>query len=159
MRKTGSVIFGIAIYTLSAVAYIYEFAMEVTGFEPIMIPWEWHEVLMIMILLGFLTGFVVIWKAYLVLRHRNQAVEQQLSLAKDAFGKELDKRMASWGLSEAETEVARLTIKGMSLDEIARLRQTQVGTIKTQSSSIYKKAGVRTRSQLSSLIIEELLNA
>ncbi len=60
-------------------------------------------------------------------------------------------------MSEAEKDIALLTIKGMTISEIADIRQRKQSTIKTQSSSIYKKAGVSSRAQLVSLLIEELL--
>jgi DNA-binding CsgD family transcriptional regulator len=63
----------------------------------------------------------------------------------------------NWGLSEAEKDIALLTIKGMTISEIAEIRNTKQSTIKTQSSAIYKKAGVSSRAQLVSLLIEELL--
>ena len=61
------------------------------------------------------------------------------------------------GVSEAEKDIALFTIKGMTISEIAEIRRTKQSTIKTQSSAIYRKAGVASRSQLVSLLIEELL--
>ena len=41
--------------------------------------------------------------------------------------------------------------------EIAALRETSEGTVKSQNSAIYRKAGVKTRTQLVGALIEELL--
>ena len=73
-----------------------------------------------------------------------------------AFQSGIDGYFEQWQLSEAEKDIALLTIKGMTISEIADIRQTKQSTIKTQSSSIYKKAGVSSRAQR--LLIEELLN-
>ena len=63
-----------------------------------------------------------------------------------------------WGLTPSEKDVALLAIKGLSISEIARVRETKDGTIKAQSNAIYRKAGVSGRSQLLSLFIEELMS-
>ena len=52
---------------------------------------------------------------------------------------------------------ALLLIKGLSLAEIAALRETREGTIKAQSNAIYRKAEVAGRAQLVSLFIEDLM--
>ena len=54
--------------------------------------------------------------------------------------------------------MALLAIKGLSLAEIADIRQTKQGTIKAQCNAIYQKAGVSGRPQLLSLFIEELMS-
>ena len=61
----------------------------------------------------------------------------------------------STGLQEAD--VALFAIKGLSTAEIAALRQTSEGTVKAQTNAIYRKAGVSGRSQLLSLLIEDLM--
>ncbi len=53
--------------------------------------------------------------------------------------------------------MALFSIKGMSLAEIAELRNTSDGTVKAQSNAIYRKAGVSGRPQLLSLFIEDLM--
>ena len=62
-----------------------------------------------------------------------------------------------WKLSASEREVALLLIKGLSTQEIADLRQTKIGTVKSQSSAIYQKAGVRGRNELVAYFVEDLL--
>ena len=67
-------------------------------------------------------------------------------------------RFDDWGLTPAERDVALFAIKGMSIQEIAALRQTSEGTVKAQTNAIYRKAGVSGRPQLLSLFIEDLLD-
>ena len=45
----------------------------------------------------------------------------------------------------------------LSVAEIADLRNTSQGTVKSQNSSIYRKAEVKTRTQLLGVLIDELL--
>ncbi len=62
-----------------------------------------------------------------------------------------------WRLTPAEADVAAFTIKGFSIAEIATLRGSAEGTVKTHLNAIYRKAGVPGRAQLVNLLIEELL--
>jgi DNA-binding CsgD family transcriptional regulator len=45
----------------------------------------------------------------------------------------------------------------MSISEIAVLRGSREGTIKAHLNAIYRKAGVSGRSQLVSLLVEDLM--
>jgi DNA-binding CsgD family transcriptional regulator len=89
---------------------------------------------------------------------RTAIAEAQLQRASAAFMTMLDERFAEWRLTPAERDVALFAIKGMSLQEIATLRQTSEGTVKAQTNAIYRKAGVSGRPQLLSLFIEELMS-
>ena len=64
-----------------------------------------------------------------------------------------------WGLTASEQDVAGFTIKGYSIAEIAILRGSAPGTVKTHLNAIYRKAGVAGREQLVSLLVEDLLRA
>ena len=69
----------------------------------------------------------------------------------------MEERFADWNLTQVEREVALFSIKGMSTQDIAQLRDTSEGTVKAQTNAIYKKAGVSGRPQLLGLFIEDLL--
>ena len=72
-------------------------------------------------------------------------METQLRQASGAFAELLEERFRAWGLTPSERDVAWFTIKGLSIADIARLRQTSDGTVKAQSNAIYRKAGVSGR--------------
>ena len=63
----------------------------------------------------------------------------------------------AWHLTPTEQDVASFTIKGCSIAEIARLRGSAEGTIKTHLNAIYRKSGVTGRAQLVSVLVEDLL--
>jgi DNA-binding CsgD family transcriptional regulator len=88
---------------------------------------------------------------------RRQKAESDLRLASGAFMAVLEERFAAWGLTPAERDVALFAIKGVSPSEIAALRNTSEGTVKAQSTAIYRKAGVNSRAQLLSLFIDDLM--
>ena len=55
--------------------------------------------------------------------------------------------------------MALFAIKGLNVQDIARLRETSEGTVKAQTAAIYRKAEVTGRPQLLSLFIEDLMGA
>ena len=77
--------------------------------------------------------------------------------ARGAFLDLLDEHLTRWALTTAERDVALLAIKGLSIAEIAALRNTREGTVKAQSAAVYRKAGVSGRAQLLSLFVEDLM--
>jgi len=54
-------------------------------------------------------------------------------------------------------KVALLLIKRLSTEEITAVRETKLGTIKSQSNAIYRKAELKSRNKLSTYFIEDLL--
>lgn len=75
----------------------------------------------------------------------------------DGLSKAIDQQLTKWKLTTAEKEVAFLLLKGMSLKEIADIRNTAEKTARVQSMAIYSKAGLAGRSELSAFFLEDLL--
>lgn len=75
----------------------------------------------------------------------------------DGLSKAIDQQLSKWKLSTAEKEVAFLLLKGMSLKEIAEIRNTAEKTARVQSMAIYSKSGLAGRSELSAFFLEDLL--
>lgn len=75
----------------------------------------------------------------------------------EGLSKKIHEEFKQWGLTLAETDVALLIIKGFSLEEIASLRGTSERTIRDQAASVYRKAKLRNRIELSAYFLEELL--
>ncbi len=88
---------------------------------------------------------------------RQRRLKQQVDVASGAFSDLLEAQFEDWKLTSSEAEVALLAIKGLSIAEIAGLRDTKEGTVKAQCAAVYRKAGVTGRLQLLSLFIEELM--
>jgi DNA-binding NarL/FixJ family response regulator len=84
--------------------------------------------------------------------------EQLLANARGALGEHIVLRFAEWGLTPGEGEVALFALKGCDVAEIARLRNSAPGTVRSQLSQIYTKAGVGSHAMLMSLFIEDLLD-
>lgn len=60
----------------------------------------------------------------------------------------VEKRGRAFGLSERELDVARLILDGRSNDEIAERLFISLSTVKTHVSRIFRKTGVKSRSEL-----------
>lgn len=75
----------------------------------------------------------------------------------EGLARAIDQQLTKWNLTVAEKEVAFLLLKGLSLKEIADVRNTTEKTARVQSAAIYAKAGISGRSELSAFFLEDLL--
>lgn len=75
----------------------------------------------------------------------------------EGLSQSIDAQLSKWQLSNAEKEVALLLLKGLSLKEIAEIRQTTEKTARVQSMAIYSKSGLNGRSELAAFFLEDLL--
>lgn len=128
-----------------------------------------HEVVLFLIAL---TG--LIWQVRIIfLKNRDlQALNVELLETKNSY-KEwknrshskaqeirqmIDQQFAVWLLSQSEKDVALLLIKGLSMKEIAGIRNTQEKTVRQQATTIYKKAGLSGRQELAAFFLEDILS-
>jgi len=88
---------------------------------------------------------------------REEMFRRNLRVARGALQEVIDEYFDNWRLTPAERDVATFVIKGCAISEVAELRGSAQGTVKTQLNAIYRKAGVSGRSQLVSLLIEDLM--
>lgn len=80
----------------------------------------------------------------------DQALRRQL-------GELIAAQFETWGLSPSEREIGWLLLKGLSLKEIAALRETVEKTVRQQASTLYRKAGVSGRHAFAAWFIEDYL--
>lgn len=73
------------------------------------------------------------------------------------LGAAIQEQFEAWNLSVAEAQIGLLLLKGLSLKEIAAVRQTGERTVREQARAIYRKAGLSGRSELSAFFLEDLL--
>ena len=111
------------------------------------------EVLAVIVL--WITTTVSIRRVASLLRH-SDAIEVRLATASRAFQDLVEEALDRWDVTEAERDVAILTLKGLTIAEIAEARGTRPGTVRAQSVALYRKAGVSNRLQLLSLFVDDL---
>ena len=73
------------------------------------------------------------------------------------FSKIIQTQFDDWQLTKSEKEVALLLLKGLTLEEIAGVRDTREKTVRQQASNLYKKAGISGRHELVAFFFEDLL--
>lgn len=73
------------------------------------------------------------------------------------FSLKIDQQLEQWQMTVAEKEVAILLLKGLSIKEIADIRQTSEKTVSQQLSNIYAKSNLRSRSEFAAFFLEDLL--
>jgi DNA-binding CsgD family transcriptional regulator len=121
---------------------------------------EWLSVHLTLELLANMTLLAAILvEAHFLRRMLQRQIhsDRALSVASGALYDVMMRHFDDWGLTPSETDVATFTIKGFSIAEVASMRGSAEGTVKTQLNAIYRKSGLSGRSQLVSLLIEDLL--
>ncbi len=120
-------------------------------------PWIDHGTIELVSAVTLAFALVVIgWQIKRLLHdHRNARAFVQVAsgeLLAVIYGK-----FDAWKLTSSERDIALLLIKGLSIQEISDVRDTRPGTVKSQSSAIYQKAGVTGRNELAAYFVEDLL--
>jgi DNA-binding CsgD family transcriptional regulator len=124
-------------------------------------------------LIFFLTiiGLWVGWLQYRAARVESRALKHDLQLAVeeasrwreesraliDGLGEAIDLQFRRWKLTPAEAEVGVLLLKGLSHRDVAGVRSTSERTVREQARSLYRKASLAGRSELSAFFLEDLL--
>ncbi|WP_290946993.1 LuxR C-terminal-related transcriptional regulator [Hyphomonas sp.] len=84
------------------------------------------------------------------------ARREMQSVAKDP-NHTIVSQLSQWNLSDAESDVALLMLKGFSHKEIARLRGSSSATVRQQASSIYEKSRLPNRSEFVAYFLDAML--
>lgn len=73
------------------------------------------------------------------------------------FLQSMQAQFEAWRLTPAEKDVALLLVKGLSLEEIARVRESGAKTVRQHAANVYAKAKLDGRHQLAAYFFEDLL--
>lgn len=121
----------------------------------------------LVILLCFAGTYFFMHKIWLDKKHLGQSLDkarEDLSYWKrrsssfiQGLAAEIEKQFEEWNLTKSEKEIALFLIKGFATKEIAQMRNTTEKTVRVQTSSIYKKAKVSNRNELTAFFLEDLL--
>lgn len=84
-------------------------------------------------------------------------LQQEKETLVQGVGSAIVAQFAGWGLSDAEAEIGLLLLKGLSLQDIADMRQTSERTVREQARAIYRKSGLAGRNELAAYFLEDLL--
>lgn len=87
-----------------------------------------------------------------------EILSAQLRDARRAYAEVIREQFEAWSLTRSEQQVAMLLLKGLSLQEIAAVRDTREKTVRQHASNVYAKAGLEGRHALSAWFLEDLMS-
>lgn len=155
------------IVILSIVALLVAFDLITDAKEGVVL---WHVFIEAGAGLTALFGIFYIIKDSFSLQHKlSDSLNENIRLKKESddwrleaekyikgLSQSIDQQLSKWNLSAAEKEVALLLLKGLSLKEVAEVRNTTEKTARVQSISVYSKSGLSGRSELAAFFLEDL---
>lgn len=136
-----------------------------TGADP------WHLAVEMVVMALAAGGVVSLWRGLRSAERRVERLDSQLEAARQeaerfrheaaealrGLGEAIDAQFERWGLTPAEREVGLLLLKGLSHREVAGARDIGEATVRQQAQALYRKSGLRNRSELSAFFLEDLL--
>lgn len=145
----------IGVQLLCAFVFFSDFVTEFHGFDTL----DWHVSKEALATLALVAG--IGFEIYFLrdLFRRKESLERSVELASSALETIKDDHFDVWKLTPGERDIASLLVKGLSIAEIADARGSAQGTVKAHLNSIYRKANVRSRSDLMSTILDTLVDA
>ncbi len=143
----------IAAQSLCAVFFVGDVIADISrdgGVEP-------HIVIEILAVLALIAGLVFEIRYIGALLRRQVHLQRAASMAAAAMADVIEAHFTDWRLSPAEHDVANLLVKGLSIAEIAALRGSAEGTVKSQLNAIYRKSGCQNRGEVLACIIDSVM--
>jgi len=90
------------------------------------------------------------------LSQENREIKNQLKKLSGDFHQIINLQMVQWKFSDGEKDIGKLIMKGLSMKEIAEIRQTTESTVRQQATSIYRKANLHGRQEFIAYFLEDL---
>lgn len=100
---------------------------------------------------------LVLYRQINAMMQRQARLQQAVSVASAAIAEVIEAHFTDWRLTPTEHEIANLLVKGLPITEIARIRGSAEGTVKSHLNAIYRKSGSQNRGELLSQIIDSLM--
>jgi DNA-binding CsgD family transcriptional regulator len=146
--------FSTVVLIIASVFFLYDIISEL--FE------DGNNVIHVLVECFMLIGISVVlfleMKRVIQLRKNVEIQKQKVARLSGELYKVINNQFSEWGLTYVEKEIALFLIKGLSMKEIADIRNVKEKTIRQQSMGLYAKSGYTGRHELASHFIEDLLN-
>ena len=127
MSRARAFVLLLVVQAICVLIFVLDILLSVIGIYPAPLAWSTRELMEIGALIGLLLGLVfgamLVWRNFADLK----AAHARLDRASGAFFDLLNARFDEWGLTAAERDVALFAIKGYTVQDIARLRDTSEG--------------------------------
>ncbi|NQV83132.1 MAG: LuxR family transcriptional regulator [Rhodospirillales bacterium] len=151
-----SLVVSFVVIAISEIFFLLDVSADIFHID-IAAPWIDHNVLEFVSTVALAFALLVIgWQIRRLLREHREA-RASIQVASGELLAVIYAKFDAWELTPSEREIALLLIKGLSVREISEIRDTRPGTVKSQSSAVYQKAGVKGRNELAAYFVEDLL--
>ena len=117
-----------------------------------------HLVLELIAVIALSLGFLENAKKLKRLEKEHEAQANCLHYLKRDFEALIRSKFLEWALTPAEIDTAMLMLKGLKNEEIARIRNVKIGTVKVQSHTALNKAGLKSRNELMAFFMDEFID-
>ena len=131
---------------------------------------SFHVIYEVALIIGEMTVFFLLWRAWFQAEHHVTSVKAELETQRaerDAwrasaesalagFGRAVEERFATWGLTPVEQEIALLLLKGKSHKEIAYSTNRSERTVRQHAVAIYQKSHLGGRAELAAFFLDDL---
>ena len=118
---------------------------------------SWHIVVETIAAAALFIAIAVEMRVLLHLVTRQKRLARAVTAAAGGLHDLVEAYFTDWVLTASERDVAWLTLKGLSIQEVATIRGSAEGTVKAHLNAIYRKAGLSGRNALLALVVEDLL--
>ncbi|NQU55730.1 MAG: helix-turn-helix transcriptional regulator [Rhodospirillales bacterium] len=151
-----SLVVSFVVIAICEIFFVLDVSADIFHWD-IAAPWISHNVLEFISTVALAFALVVIgWQIKRLLREHRDA-RAFVQVASGELLAVIYAKFDVWELTPSEREIALFLIKGLSTQEISDARNSRPGTVKSQSSAIYQKAGVKGRNELAAYFVEDLL--
>lgn len=147
----------VAVQCLCGAYFMWEILASIAGLPSLPLRWQAREMVELGASGGLILGAGLAVYQITRARRAERRADRAHKLTTGQFSQTVDAYFERLTLTEAERDVAWMILKGLSVAEIAALRDTKAGTVKAQCTAIYRKAGVSGKGQLFSQVVEDLL--
>ena len=151
-----SLVASFVIIAICEAFFVLDVVADMFGID-IAAPWIDHSIIELVSTATLAFALIAIGLQIQWLLREHKSAKESVRAASGELLTVIDDSFANWRLTRSEREIALLLIKGFSVQEIAELRQTRPGTVKSQSSALYQKAGMSGRNELVAYFVEDLL--
>ncbi len=134
--------------------FIYDIVYDLLYEDPI---GTLHFTLEVFAFIGVSMALIAGVRYLVKVRVRLYGEEQRNYLLAQDLVEILNLQMSEWEMTPSEKEIAWLIIKGYRFSEIAELRGVKESTTRLQATSLYAKAGVKSRSEFVAEIFQTVL--
>jgi DNA-binding CsgD family transcriptional regulator len=137
--------------------FLYDLLSSQIAFRSNPLPWRVRELIELAGALGLLIGIFVSFYELMKTRKRMRQLRSRMRVASSAFYDLVEDEFDGWSLTPKERDVGLFILKGLNNLEISQITDKKEGTVKAQTNSLFRKAGVSNRSQFACYFIEVLM--